>query len=114
MAKTKFLFLYRNPPNPSAKPPSPEEMQAMFAQWNAWKAKFNDEIIDVGDGLKPSGVVFKAGAVSDGPFIEAKEVLGGYSIVATASVARAIEIAKECPFNYVPGASVEIREMMGF
>ncbi|HEY0714110.1 MAG TPA: hypothetical protein VGF45_15625, partial [Polyangia bacterium] len=60
MNKTKFLFLYRTPPNPNAKPPSPEEMQAMFAQWNAWKAKFGDEITDVGDGLKPGGVVLKA------------------------------------------------------
>lgn len=86
----------------------------MYAQWNAWKAKFNDEIIDIGDGLKPGGVVYKAGTVSDGPFIEAKEVLGGFSIVQTSSLARALEIAKECPFNFMPGASVEIREMMGF
>jgi hypothetical protein len=113
MANTKFLFLYRMPPDARTKPPSPEEMQAMFARWTAWKAKFGDEVVDVGDGLKPSGAVLKAGAVSDGPFIEAKEVIAGYSIVATASIARAIEVAKECPVNLM-GASIEIREMMGF
>ena len=86
----------------------------MFAQWNAWKAKFNDEILDVGDGLKPNGAVYKAGAVTDGPFIEAKEVMGGFSIVQTTSLARAVEIAKECPINHIPGASIEIREMSGF
>ena len=114
MSTTKFLYLYRNPPSPSAKPPSPEEMQAMFAAWTAWKTKFNQEIIDVGDGLKPGGAVYKAGVVTDGPFIEAKEIMGGYSIVQTASLARAVEIAKECPMNHIPGASIEIRELAGY
>jgi hypothetical protein len=49
--------------------------------------------------------------VTDGPFIEAKEVMGSYAFVETDSLARAIEIAKECPINMMPGASVEIREL---
>jgi hypothetical protein len=114
MSTTKFLYLYRSPAQAPRKAPSPEEMQAMFAQWNAWKAKFDTEIIDVGDGLKPGGAVYKAGKVVDGPFIEAKEVMGGYSIVAASSIARALEIAKECPMNFIPGASIEIRELSGF
>jgi hypothetical protein len=40
--------------------------------------------------------------------------MGGYSIVQVASLARAVEIAKECPMNHVPGASIEIRELAGF
>jgi len=114
MSATKFLFLYRTPANAPAKPPSPEAMQAMFEQWNVWKAKFNEEIVDVGDGLKPGGALYKAGNVTDGPFIEAKEVMGGFSIVATSSLPRAVEIAKDCPINAIPGASIEIREMAGF
>jgi len=114
MANPKFLYLYRSPANPGAKPPSPEEMQVMFQQWTAWKAKFSEEIVDLGDGLKPSGAIYKGGTVSDGPFIEAKEVLGGYSIVSAKSLARALEIAKDCPMNFVPGASIEIRELQGY
>jgi hypothetical protein len=114
MSTTKFLYLYRTPAGSPSKPPSPEQMQAMFAAWTAWKTKFNQEIIDVGDGLKGGGAVFKQGVVTDGPFIEAKEVMGGYSIVQTASLARAVEIAKECPMNGAPGASIEIRELAGF
>jgi hypothetical protein len=114
MSTTKFLYLYRSPASAPSKPPSPEEMQAMFASWTAWKTKFNQEIIDIGDGLKPGGAIYKSGTVTDGPFIEAKEVMGGYSIVQTASLARAVEIAKECPMNHVPGASIEIRELAGF
>jgi hypothetical protein len=109
---TKFLFLYRTPAGGPAWTPSPEEMQAMFKQWTDWKEKFNTEVIDMGDGLKPSGgAVYKNGTVTDGPFIEAKEVMGGYTIVAAKSLARALEIAKECPMNRTPGASIEIREL---
>lgn len=114
MSTTKFLYLYRSPHAAPSKPHSPEEMQAMFAQWNAWKTKFDKEIVDVGDGLKPGGAVYKAGAVTDGPFIEVKEIMGGFSIVSVSSLARAVEIAKECPINFMPGASIEIREMAGF
>jgi hypothetical protein len=114
MSTTKFLYLYRSPANARSKPPSPEEIQAMFAAWTTWKNKFNQEIIDVGDGLKGGGAVYKAGVVTDGPFIEAKEIMGGYSIVQAASLARAVEIAKECPMNGIPGASIEIRELAGY
>lgn len=108
--KTKFLFLYRFPAAASPRPSSPEEMQAQYAAWSAWKAKFEKEVIP-GEGLKSGGAVVKGGQVTDGPFIEAKEIMGSYAFVETSSLARAIEIAKECPINAVPGASVEIREL---
>jgi hypothetical protein len=113
MSTTKFLYLFRYPAGAPSKPASPEEMQTMYAAWNAFKAKFEKELTP-GDGLKPGGAVVKGGAVTDGPFIEAKEVIASYAMVATSSLARAIEIAKECPINDVPGASVEIRELGGY
>jgi hypothetical protein len=108
--KTKFLFLYRCPATGAPKPASPEEMQAQYAAWSAWRAKFDKEVIP-GEGLKPGGAVVKGGNVTDGPFIEAKEVMGSYAFVESGTLERAIEIAKECPINSVPGASVEIREL---
>jgi len=108
--KIKFLYLYRFPAGGAPKPASPEEMQAQYAAWAAWRAKFEKEVIP-GEGLKPGGAVVKAGNVTDGPYIEAKEVMGSYAFVETSSMARAIEIAKECPINMMPGASVEIREL---
>ena len=86
----------------------------MFASWTAWKTKYNQEIIDIGDALKPGGAVFKGGVVTDGPFIESKEIMAGYSIVQTSSLARAVEISKDCPMNHIPGASIEVRELAGF
>lgn len=114
MATQKYLFIYRGPAAAPAQQPSPAEMQQMFAQWTAWKEKFKNEIVDVGDGLKPAGKVVRANGTNDGPFVEAKEVLGGYSIVQAAGVERAIEISRSCPVLMMPGASVEIREMAGY
>lgn len=108
--KTKFLFLYRFPAGAPPRPASPEQMQAQYAAWAAWRAKFEQEIIP-GEGLKPGGAVVRGGNVTDGPFIEAKEVMGSYAFIHTSSLERAIEIAKECPINGMPGASVEIREL---
>lgn len=111
---TKYLFLYRNPPSTDAPQPSPEEMQAMFAQWGAWKEKFKAQVIDMGDGLKPGGKLLTAGQVMDGPFAEAKEIIGGYSIIEADSFDSALKVARECPIVFMPGATIEIREMMGF
>ena len=74
----------------------------MFAQWDAWKTKFKTNVVDVGDGLKPGGRVWKSGAVSDGPFVETKEVMGGYSIVQAGSYDEATGVAKECPNHVHP------------
>ena len=108
-SKTKFLFLFRFPAA-AAPEPSPEEMQAQYAAWAAWRAKFEKEVTP-GEGLKPGGAVVKGGNVTDGPFIEAKEVMGSYAFVETVSLAHAIEIGKECPINMTPGASEEIWEL---
>lgn len=51
--------------------------------------------------------------MSDGPFLEAKEILGGYSIIQAASYDRAVQIAKECPV-VLHGGSIEIRELAGY
>ena len=47
--------------------------------------------------------------VSDGPFVEAKEIIGGFMIVTAASLEEAVVIAQEMPGG--PGARIEVREM---
>lgn len=110
----KYLFLYRTPTSDSpTPPPSPEQMQAMMAAWGAWKAQFKDQVTDLGDGLKPGGCVLHAGVVTDGAFIESKEVIGGYSIITAGGYDAAVTVAKACPINHMPGARIEIRELAG-
>lgn len=53
-----------------------------------------------------------APVVSDGPFLEAKEFMGGYYLIDCESKERAIEIAKLIPDTKVKGLSIEIRPIM--
>jgi hypothetical protein len=116
MPTQKYLFLHRSSPGhrSSSEPsqPSPAQMQEMYAAWNAWKEKFKDRILDMGAKLKPTGRVTGASGVTDGPFVEGKEVIGGYMIVTAESYEQALEVAKEMPV--MPEARIEIREMEGF
>ena len=116
MASPKYLFLHRSAPNQqqgsSREQPSPAQMQEMYAAFNAWKEKFKGNIVDMGDKLKPGGKVVTAAGVTDGAFVEAKEVVGGYMIVTAESWERAIEVATEMPM-LMPGSAIEIREMAG-
>ena len=109
----KFLFVYRNDAEQSNAHASPEEMQQVMARWGAWFQKVGAAIVDGGDGLMPSGKTVRASAVTDGPFIEAKELVGGYSILQADSYDEVVEYARSCPVTE-QGGSVEIRELAGF
>ena len=110
----KFLCLFRfAAAGWPAKPSSPQEMQAQYAAWGAWMAKFEKELIP-GDGLTPTGAVVRGGSVTDGPYIEAKEVVASYCLLETSSLERASEIIKACPIGMDPTSSVEIRQLGGY
>lgn len=106
----KYLFLQRSVPGTSPQPPSPAQMQEMFAAFNAWKAKFKDNIVDMGGKLTPGGTVVTTSGATDGPFVEAKEVVGGYMLVSADTLERALDVARESP-GVMPGSSVEVREI---
>jgi hypothetical protein len=85
--------------------------------------KFNDALRDAGvllavDGLRPPAmgarVSFKSGkpVVVDGPFSEAKEVVGGYWMIQARSRDEAIEWAKRCPG--LPNETIEVRPVWEF
>jgi hypothetical protein len=105
----KFLFIYRESTERSAKP-SPEEMQALQVAWYAWMQKFSSAIVPGGDGLKHSGRVLKAGIVTDGPYVEAKEIIVSFGIMEAENYDAALAIARECP----PGHTIEVRQFAGY
>jgi len=110
MPTQKYLVFLRSVPG-RQEPPSPAHMQEMYAAFNTWKDKFKANIVDMGGKLKPGGRVLTTSGVTDGPFAEAKEVVGGYMVVAAENYESAIKIARECPGVVRPGSSVEIREI---
>jgi hypothetical protein len=107
----KYLFLQRSVPGTSLQPPSPAQMQEMFAAFNAWKEKFKDNIVDMGGKLTSGGAVVTTAGATDGPFVEAKEIVGGYMLVSAETLERALDVARESPGVLMPGSSVEVREI---
>ena len=66
------------------------------------KRSSRNNIVDMGGKLGSGKVVTSEGA-TDGPFVEAKEVVGGYMIVSAESLEEAMEVARECPGLVMPG-----------
>ncbi len=112
MPKQNYLCIQRSQPGQPGKgeKPSPAQMEEMYAKFNAWKEKFQENIVDMGGRLTGGKVVTSKGA-TDGPFVEAKEVIGGYMIVSADSMEEAMEVARQSPGVAMPGSSVEIREI---
>jgi hypothetical protein len=90
---------------------SPDEMQKVSEQWMAWFKRLTDEGKAVaGNPLEREGKIVsgKDRVVSDGPFAESKEAIGGYFLLDVATMEEALAIAKECP-GLPHGIRVEVR-----
>jgi len=85
-------------------------MEEMYAQFTAWKTKFQQNIVDLGGRLNDGGKILTTEGAMDGPFVEAKEVIGGFMILSAENMEEAMEVARQCPGVIAPGASLEIRE----
>jgi hypothetical protein len=105
---SEFTFLFRGR-DPSA---SPEQIQNTMQKWVAWFKDLNANgcIKYPGHPLEPTGKVVKgtAKSVHDGPYAEAKDVVGGFMLVEARDLAHAVEISKGCPIFEI-GGSVEVR-----
>jgi hypothetical protein len=86
-------------------------MEQMYAKFNNWKEKFKDNIVSMGGKLHEQGKIIKADGATDGPFIEAKEIIGGYMIICATDMDQAMEVVRDSPGVGMPGSSVEIREI---
>ena len=105
----KFLLTYRESTVSRAQP-SPEEMQALQTAWYTWMQKFSSAIVPGGDGLKHTGRLVKAGLVTDGPYVEAKEIIASFAVIQADDYDAALAIARACPGDF----AIEIREMAGY
>ena len=89
---------------------SPAKMEEMYAAFTAWREKFKDNIVDMG-GKLGGGAHVTEGGVSDGPFVEAKEVVGGFMILSADTLEQAVEIARGIPGVISAHSSLEVREI---
>jgi hypothetical protein len=94
---------------------SPEQMQQIADNWMAWFNRLKDQGTAVaGDPLEPEGKIVsgKNRVVSDGPFTESKEAIGGYFLLKVGTMDEAVAIARECP-GLPYGIRVEVRPVAG-
>lgn len=108
----EFLLIFRNDLKNIPKG-SPEEMQAVTKKWMDWIGGIaaQNKLADRGNRLFPEGKVLRAGdVITDGPYSEIKESVGGYTLLKTSTIDEAVELAKGCPILKL-GGNVEIREI---
>jgi hypothetical protein len=91
---------------------SPEHMQAHMEGWKTWMEEMGKK------GHAPAGAPLEAEGklisgtkhvVSDGPFIEGKEIVGGYLLIKATDLNQAIELSKGCPVLEMEDGVVEVR-----
>src|ERR1044071_9927396 len=90
---------------------SPEQMQQVADKWMAWFNDLkNDGTAVAGNPLEPEGKIVsgKNRIVSDGPFAESKETIGGYFLLKVNTLDEAGAIAQQAP-GLPFGAKVEVR-----
>ncbi|MEM7163547.1 MAG: YciI family protein [Bacteroidota bacterium] len=95
---------------------SPEQIQERMKKWMAWNDKMESMgIIQGGEALHPevTRISGKDRVIADGPFVESKELVGGYYVIKVESKEKALEIAQDFP-DFDLGSSVEVREVMVF
>jgi len=108
----EFILIFRH--QDGNKVASPEQIQIWMKQTMDWIGGITAKNKFVGgNGLvfQGSRVVGHKGVVTNGPFGEIKETLGGYIIVKADSVEEAVEFAKGSPVLQGEGNTVEVRKL---
>src|SRR5215472_11684775 len=111
--KNEYLLIFRG--TDWSKNLSPEETQQVASQWMAWFKRLSEEGKCLGGNpLDNEGKVVsgKNGrTISDGPFAESKEAIGGYFMLRVDTMEEAVAIAQQCP-GLPHGAKVEVRHII--
>jgi hypothetical protein len=110
----EFLLIFRGGERGmEASRQSPEKFQQQMMKWKTWMESLGKQgKFIAGHPLAKGGSVIKGGnkVVTDGPFVEGKEIVGGYMMIKTTDFQDAVAVAKDCPiFDY--DGIVEVREV---
>lgn len=111
---SNFLYLFRGGEE-HFNTFSQEEKQAHMMVWQKWMGGLAEEgkLVD-GLPLSPEGkvVVNRGEVITDGPFAEGAEMVGGYLIVTAKDLDEAVAISKGCPIFDYNGSTCEVREIL--
>jgi hypothetical protein len=113
MSSPQYLLLLHQPNTGPG--PTPAELEKIMGHFKTWMDGLYAKGIAAGtNGLEPVGKVLRepGGAViTDGPYAESKEIVGGYILINATSLDEAVAIARGCPgLNY--RLAVEVRPVV--
>lgn len=113
---SQFIYLYRmSDAAREANMGSPEKAQQSMQRWMAWMQELdkNGHLKDRGQPLERTGKVVRGSqkSIVDGPYVEAKDLVGGFSIVEARDLDQATDLSRGCPV-LDGGGSVEVRPVM--
>lgn len=113
----KYVIMFTSTPELDTAVP-PERAQEVYGRIFQWYQDNDAAIAEGGAELKPvdTATTLRHGddgpVVVDGPFTEAREAVGGFSIIDVADLNAAIALARTWPMLELPGTSVEIRPIV--
>ena len=113
----KYVLMFTSRPDLSAHV-DPELSQTVYKKVYEWFGENGDKFVDTGAellGIETATTVKHGDAgpvVVDGPFNEAKEVVGGFSVIDVPDMDAAIALVKTWPQLELPGVAIEIRPMV--
>lgn len=111
----QFLLLMRQPYDGTGARPDPEQMQQIMTQFMNWLdgIRAHHEVLST-NGLEDRCQIvrgLRGEILSDGPYLEAKEIIGGYVLITADNYDQALAIARECP-GLAWGMGVEVRPVI--
>lgn len=106
-----YLFVYRTDYD-NMQQGTPAQQESNMKKWMDWLGSIaaQNKLVSKGSRLQNTGKVLKSDVVTNGPFTEIKESIGGFSIIKATSYDDAVEVAKGCPILQA-GGNVEVREI---
>jgi hypothetical protein len=113
----KYVLMYTSRPDLDASV-STEDAETIYKQVYEWFMANGEKFADSGAELHPvtTATTVKSGdggpVVVDGPFNEAKEIIGGFSVIDVPDMDAAIAMVKTWPRLSLPGVAIEIRPMV--
>jgi hypothetical protein len=110
-----FIFLYRSTDEQRTQARgTPERAQKTMQAWVAWMSSLeaSGNLKEPGHPLETGGSVVRGSkkVVTDGPYVEAKDLVLGFTIVKANDLGHAVELSRGCPI-LEGGGSVEVRPL---
>lgn len=113
----KYVIMFTTTPDLQAQV-SPEHLEQAYGRTYEWFGTHREVMTESGAQLQPvdTATTVSHGSdgpvVADGPFSEAREVIGGFQVIDVPDLDAAIAIVKTWPLLELPGVSVEVRPIV--